>query len=214
MRKVLFVSAALIVSAAALMAFVIPSKKTAVVSAAAPKVETGKWTIDKAHSSVKFTVTHMVVSEVEGSFKLFDGSMENSKADLSDAKINFTVDVNSIDTDNEKRDGHLKSDDFFSAEKYPSMKFTSTSLKPAGENKYKLEGNLTIREVTKPVVFDVVYGGSAAANGSTKLGFKATTKINRFDYNLKWDKATEAGGLVVSKEVGITVNAQLNKAKE
>lgn len=213
MRKVLFVSAALVISAA-MMAFVVPSEKTVVVSAPAPKVETGKWTIDKAHSSVKFTVTHMVVSEVEGSFKLFDGTMENSKADLSDAKINFTVDVNSIDTDNEKRDGHLKGDDFFSAEKYPSMTFTSTSLKPAGENKYKLEGNLTIREVTKPVVFDVVYGGSAAANGSTKAGFKATTKINRFDYNLKWDKATEAGGLVVSKEVGITVNAQLNKAKE
>ncbi|MBL7697418.1 MAG: YceI family protein [Chitinophagaceae bacterium] len=212
MRKILFVSATLLLGAAAMMAFVMPSQKTPATKSTANLIETGKWSVDKAHSSVKFTVTHLVVSEVEGSFKLFDGSMENGKADLSDAKISFKVDVNSIDTDNERRDGHLKSDDFFNAEKYPSMTFTSTSVTPAGGNKYKLAGNLTIRDVTKPVVFDVTYGGSAAAN--TKLGFKAQTTINRFDYNLKWDKATESGGLVVSKEVLITVNAQLNKVKE
>ena len=137
-----------------------------------------------------------------------------SKADLSDAKINFSVDVNSINTDNEKRDGHLKSDDFFAADKYPQMKFVSTSIKPVGDNKYKLAGDLTIRDVTKPVVFDLTYGGSVAAMGTTKLGFKAKTTINRFDYNLKWDKATEGGGLVVSKEVNILVNVELNKVKE
>lgn len=214
MRKILFASASIVIAAAAMMAFVAPLKKAPVTTSAKIAIETGKWSVDKAHSSVKFTVTHMVVSEVEGSFKLFDGSMENTKADLSDAKINFTVDVNSIDTENEKRDGHLKSDDFFNAEKFPSMTFASTSMTPAGDNKYKLAGNLTIRDVTKPVVFDVSYGGSNAANGNTKLGFKAQTTINRFDYNLKWDKATESGGLVVSKEVLITVNAQLNKVKE
>lgn len=214
MRKILIVSASLVIAAAATMAFVIPSAKKTIAVAEKPSVDTGKWTVDKAHSSVKFTVTHLVVSEVEGSFKLFDGSLENSKSDLSDAKINFTVDVNSISTDNEKRDGHLKSDDFFSVAKYPTMKFVSTSLQPAGDNKYKLAGDLTIRDVTKPVVFDVTYGGSTEAMGTTKLGFKATTKINRFDYNLKWDKATESGGLVVSKEVAITVNAELNKVKE
>jgi polyisoprenoid-binding protein YceI len=153
------------------------------------------------------------VSEVDGYFKLFDGTLENAKEDLSDAKVNFTVDVASINTDNEKRDGHLKSDDFFNAEKYPTMKFESTSMKPAGENKYKMMGNLTIRDVTKPVEFDVTYGGSIAAMGNTKVGFKAKTTINRFDYNLKWDKATEAGSLVVSKDVDIQINVELNKSK-
>ena len=173
---------------------------------------TTKWTVDRAHSNVKFNITHMVVSEVEGSFKLFDGSMENSKPDFSDAKINFKVDVASVNTDNENRDKHLKGDDFFNAEKFPAMQFQSTSFKPAGGNKYKLTGNLTIRDVTKPVVFDVTYGGAVTNQGRTKAGFKAKTIINRFDYNLKWDKATEAGGLVVSKEVELLLNIQMNKA--
>jgi polyisoprenoid-binding protein YceI len=212
MRKVFILSMVLGISAA-MLAFVIPDRNVATTNAK-QAAETGKWAVDVAHSNVKFTVTHLVVSEVDGSFKLFEGSMENTKADLSDANVNFTVDVNSIDTDNEKRDGHLKGDDFFSAEKFPQMKFTSTSMKSVGENKYKLAGNLTIRDVTKPVVFDVTYGGSVAAMGTTKLGFKAQTTINRFDYNLKWDKATEGGGLVVSKEVDILVNVELNKVKE
>lgn len=178
---------------------------------AVAKLPAGKWSLDKAHSNVKFTITHLVVSEVEGTFKLFDGSMENTKNDFSDAKISFTVDVNSINTDNDYRDKHLKSDDFFNAEKYPSMKFESTSFTPQGGNKYKLAGNLTIRDVTKPVVFDVTYGGTVTAMGGERVGFKAKTTINRFDYNLKWDKATEAGGLVVSKEVEITVNVELKK---
>lgn len=172
----------------------------------------GKWTIDKAHSNVKFTVTHLVVSDVDGSFKLFDGSMEHTKADYSDAKINFSVDVNSVSTDNDMRDKHLKSDDFFNAEKFPEMKFQSTSFTPQGGNKYKLAGNLTIRDVTKPVVFETTYGGIVNAMGKTKAGFKAKTSINRFDYNLKWDKATEAGGLVVGKEVELVVNVELNKS--
>lgn len=212
MRKIFILAMVLGISATAMMAFVIPSVKINVLKN--QQVEAGKWKVDKAHSNVKFNVTHMVVSEVEGSFKLFDGTMENTKSDLTDAKINFTVDVSSIDTDNERRDGHLKSDDFFNAEKFPSMKFTSTSMTSAGDNKYKLAGDLTIRDVTKPVEFDVSYGGTITANGKTKLGFKAKTTINRFDYNLKWDKATEGGGLVVSKEVGILVNVELDKEKE
>jgi polyisoprenoid-binding protein YceI len=174
--------------------------------------QAGKWVIDKAHSNVKFAVTHLVVSEVEGNFKMFDGNMENAKGDFSDAKINFTVDVNSINTENEMRDKHLKSDDFFNAEKFPAMKFQSTSFTPAGGNKYKLAGNLTIRDITKPVVFDVTFGGTALNMGKTKAGFKAKTTINRFDYNLKWNKATEAGGLVVSKDVELVVNVEMNKA--
>ncbi|HUQ67332.1 MAG TPA: YceI family protein [Flavitalea sp.] len=214
MKKIFILTVTIVITALVSMAFMYPAQKIMLAEKANKAVEPGKWTVDKAHSNVKFNVTHLVVSEVEGSFKLFDGSMENTKSDLSDAKINFTVDVNSINTDNEKRDGHLKSDDFFNAGRFPSMKFTSTSMKSAGDNKYKLAGDLTIRDVTKPVVFDVTYGGSVAAMGTTKLGFKAKTTINRFDYSLKWDKATESGGLVVSKDVDIIVNAELNKVKE
>ncbi len=172
-----------------------------------------KWTLDKGHSNVKFTVTHMVVSEVDGSFKNFDGTIENTKPDFSDAVVNFTVDVSSVDTDNERRDGHLKSDDFFNAAQYPQMKFASTSFKPLGGNKYQLNGNLTIRDITKPVAFDVTYGGSVNTDRGAKVGFKATTTINRFDYNLKWDRATEAGNLVVAKDVIVTINAQFNEVK-
>jgi polyisoprenoid-binding protein YceI len=170
-----------------------------------------RWQIDQSHSNVKFTVTHMVVSEVEGAFKKFDGTIEYAASNLSDAKVNFTVDVNSVDTDNEKRDGHLKGDDFFNAEKYPQMKFASTSFTPVSGKKYKMVGNLTIRDVTKPVTFDVTYNGSVTNGGKSKAGFKATTTINRFDYNLKWDRATEAGALVVDKEVTVTVNAEFDK---
>jgi polyisoprenoid-binding protein YceI len=171
-----------------------------------------KWTLDKGHSNVKFTITHMVVSEMDGSFRIFDGSLEHSKPDFSDAKVNFTIDVASINTDNERRDGHLKSDEFFNAEKYPKMTFQSTSMKSLGNNKYELTGNLTIRDVTKPATFQVTHGGVLTTAQGAKAGFKATTTINRFDYNLKWDRATETGGLVVGKEVTITVNVELNKA--
>lgn len=172
-----------------------------------------KWTVDKGHSNVKFVVTHMSVSEVEGSFKIFDGNVEHTKADFSDAVINFTVDVNSVNTDNERRDNHLKSDDFFNAASFPQMKFVSTSMKPLGNNKFQLAGNLTIRDVTKPVVFEVSYGGSLNTGRGVKAGFKAKTTINRFDYNLKWDRAVEAGGLVVAKDVDIVINLELDQAK-
>ena len=173
-----------------------------------------KWKLDRGHSNVRFTVTHMVVSEVDGAFKVYDGSLEHTKADFSDAKVAFTVDVASVNTDNERRDGHLKGDDFFSADKFPQMKFESTSWKPLGNNKYKVDGNLTIRDVTKPVSFDVTYGGTITTAQGAKAGFKAKTTINRFDYNLKWDRATEAGGLVVGKDVEVTINTEFNQVKQ
>lgn len=213
--KKLFTSSLIVAAILSASAFTPAEKKAVSIKDKSVKTlatEPSKWTIDKAHSNVKFAVTHLIVSEVEGSFKLFDGSIDNAKPDFSDAKINFTVDVNSLNTDNDMRDKHLKSDDFFNAEKFPAIKFQSTSFTPAGSNKYKLAGNLTIRDVTKPVVFDVTYGGTVNSMGKTKVGFKAKTTIDRFDYNLKWNKATEAGGLVVSKEVELVVNVEMNKA--
>jgi polyisoprenoid-binding protein YceI len=213
MRKLLFPIIALLGLVVTLSAYKKNAAGSDTVTAPVPKYSPTKWMIDKTHSNVKFTVTHLVISEVEGYFKIFEGSMENSNPDFSDAKINFTVDVNSINTDNENRDKHLKSDDFFNAEKFPQMKFESTSFASQGNNKYKLVGNLTIRDVTKPVTFEVTYGGTANMGTTVKSGFKAKTTINRFDYGLKWDKATEAGGLVVGKDVVIAVNVELNQAK-
>lgn len=173
------------------------------------------WSLDKSHSSVKFSVQHLVISEMEGSFKMFDGSVKAPSAtDFTNAKVNFTVDVNSINTDDEKRDGHLKSDDFFNAEKYPAMKFTSTSFKKVKGNMYTLEGDLTIRDVTKKVKFAVVYGGTVKDPwGNTKAGFKASGRINRKDFGLKWNAATEAGGAVVGDDVDMLINVELAQQK-
>jgi polyisoprenoid-binding protein YceI len=208
MKKTLLFSA---IGLAAVLSAFAPAKHATGINGNAPS-QTSSWTADKPHTSLKFSVSHLVISDVEGTFKTFDGSMESSKADFSDAKINFTAEVNSINTDNDQRDNHLKSDDFFNAAKFPQIKFVSTSFAPLGENKYKLVGNLTIRDITKPVTFDVKYGGTVTAMGGTHAGFKATTKINRFDYNLKWDKATEAGNLVAGKEVEITINVDFKKS--
>ena len=173
-----------------------------------------KWNVDPAHSSAKFTVTHLVISEVEGNFKKFNGTLTNTKPDFTDGAVDFTIDVNSVDTDSEMRDKHLKGDDFFNAEKYPNMTFKSTSMKKVSGNKYALMGNLTIRSVTKPVKFDVTYGGTAKDGyGNTKAGFKASTVINRFDYGLKWNAATEAGGATVGKDVTIDLKLEFAQAK-
>lgn len=172
------------------------------------------WKTDNSHSNVKFTVTHLVVSDVDGAFKDYSGTIQSSKPDFSDATIDFTVNVNSISTDNENRDKHLKSDDFFNAEKFPQMTFKGTSFKKISGNKYVLEGDLTIRDITKKVKFSVVYGGTIKDPwGNIKAGFKATGSVNRFDYNLKWNTLTEAGGAVVGKEVKITLNLEFAQQK-
>jgi len=173
-----------------------------------------QWVVDNAHSGVKFTVSHLVISEVEGNFKNFTGQMTAAQPDFSDAKINFTVDVNSINTDNDMRDKHLKSDDFFNAEKFPSMSFKSLLFKKTGEKRYDLVGELTIRDVTKKVKFNVTYGGTVKdPYGNTKAGFKATATINRLDFGLKWNNLTEAGGAVVGSDVNILLNLEFTQSK-
>jgi len=169
-----------------------------------------KWTVDPMHSFVNFEVKHMGISFVNGSFKKFEGTVDAAKPDLTDAKINFTVDVKSISTDVEMRDNHLKTDDFFNAEKYATMTFVSTSFKKIKGSNYLLSGKLTIRDVTKNVVFAVVYGGTAKDQQSnTKAGFNATTTINRLDYNINYDPT----GMGVAKDVKISLNLEFAQAK-
>ena len=173
-----------------------------------------KWNVDPTHSNVKFSVSHMVISEVEGSFSDFDGTLEAPGADFNNATIEFSVNVGSINTNSEQRDGHLKSADFFDAAKYPAMTFKSGSFRKTTGNNYVLDGSLTIKGVTKKVTFDVTYGGTVKdPYGNTKAGFKAKGSIKRMDYGLTWSAVTEAGGLVVGDEVSIMFNIELAKAK-
>ena len=203
----------LVIAALSLVQFSTNAQVKRTVMAAAPTAATS-WNLDKSHSGVKFGIDHLVISEVEGTFKVFNGSLTSPTPDFNNAKVDFTVDVNSISTDDEKRDGHLKSDDFFNAEKYPAMKFSSTSFKKVKGNAYVMEGNLTIRDVTKKVKWAVIYGGSVKDPwGNIKSGFKATSKINRKDFGLKWGSVTEAGGAVVGDEVRMIVNVEFAQAK-
>lgn len=172
------------------------------------------WVVDNAHSNVKFSVSHLVISEVEGNFKVYSGTLQSSKSDFADAKVDFSVDVNTIDTDNEMRDRHLKSDDFFNAERFPQMILKSVSWKKVDDQHYLLEGNLTIRDVTKRVAFAVMYGGTVKDPwGNVKAGFKGTAVINRFDFGLKWNALTEAGGATVGKDVTVTLNLEFTQKK-
>jgi len=172
---------------------------------------TTKWLLDPTHSEVQFKVKHLVISTVSGAFKSFEGSLETDTEDFQNAKVNVTLDVNSIDTNQEQRDGHLKGAEFFDAEKYPKISFTSTSLTKDGDD-YKLTGNLTIKGITKPVTLDVEYGGSAADfYGNTKAGFDVTGKINRKEFGLTWDGVTEAGAIVVGEDIKLHASVQFAK---
>jgi polyisoprenoid-binding protein YceI len=174
--------------------------------------QTTEWAIDKSHSKVGFSVTHMLIAEVDGTFKNFDGKIVTEGESFENASISLTVDINSISTDNEKRDNHLKSDDFFNAEKYPEMTFVSKKFTKVDDKNYVLVGDLTIRDVTKEVKLDVVMNGLITDPwGNTRAGFKLTGEVNRFDYNLKWNKVMEAGGLIVGETVTIKANIELIK---
>jgi polyisoprenoid-binding protein YceI len=168
------------------------------------------WNIDKAHTKIGFNVVHMAVAEVEGKFNDFDGSVTAKSEDFDGADIAFTAKIASVDTDNERRDTHLKSDDFFNAEKFPEMSFKGKLVKEG--NGYKLKGDLTIRDVTKPVTFDAAYNGSIDTGKGIKAGFKVNGKIDRKEYGLKFNAALGSGEMVVSNDVEIICKIELNKA--
>jgi polyisoprenoid-binding protein YceI len=169
------------------------------------------WAIDKAHSKIGFSVSHLVISEANGNFKEFDAKVTSKSEDFVGAEVEFTAKVASIDTENEQRDTHLKSEDFFDAEKFPEVTFKGTIQKNGG--KYELVGKFTMKEVTKDVKFAVKYNGTIKDPwGNIKSGFKITGTVNRKEYGLKWGAMTEAGGAVVGDEVNIICNIELQKS--
>jgi polyisoprenoid-binding protein YceI len=172
---------------------------------------TTKWVLDPMHSEVQFKVKHLVISTVSGFFKSFEGQLETENEDFTVSKIEFSLDVNSIDTTQPQRDEHLKSAEFFDAATYPKITFKSTSFTADGDD-YKLVGDLTIKDVTKPVTLAVEYGGSAGDfYGNTKAGFEVTGKINRKEFGLVWDGVTEAGSIVVGEDIKLNMNIQFAK---
>jgi len=174
------------------------------------------WKVDAVHSNIRFEVSHLVVSEVEGSFKKFEGTCVNPNTtdDFSKSTIDFSIEVASVNTDNEMRDTHLKGDDFFSADKFPTMKFKSTSMTKTGDKTYKLVGNMTIRDVTKPMELLVTYGGTMKdPYGNTKAGFKVQGTINRIAYGLKWNQMLDGGGSIVGEDVSFCANLEMTKQK-
>jgi polyisoprenoid-binding protein YceI len=172
---------------------------------------TKTWALDPTHSEVQFKIKHLMITNVTGSFNIFTVSAQTEDEDFTKAKLSFTADVNSISTNNEQRDAHLKGADFFDAEKFPEIKFTATKSENVdSDGSYELYGDLTIRDVTKNVKLSVEFGGVVKDPwGNTKAGFTINGKINRKDFGLTWNAVTEAGGVMVSEEVRLSAEIQL-----
>jgi polyisoprenoid-binding protein YceI len=182
---------------------------TAVALLAFKPVADGTWTADTAHSKLGFTVTHMMVSDVEGSFKTFSATVTSSKEDFSDAVVDLSADVASVNTDNEARDKHLKTPDFFDAEKFPKLTFKSTSVKKVADKTYKITGDLTLKGVTKPVVLDATLRGTYTNQRKQAVaGFKITGVIKRKDFGV----GANFGNAMLSEDVTLVANAEIVKA--
>lgn len=169
------------------------------------------WNLDMAHSAIAFSVRHMMVSTVKGNFKDFSAELELDPDDLTRSSVKAVVKVASIDTRDPQRNGHLTSPDFFDAEKYPDMTFESTRVESLGGDRYRVLGDLTIKETTRPVTLDVTYlGQQTSPYGVKAAGFEASARISREEFGLTWNVALDTGGVLVGDEVKISVDAEAN----
>ncbi len=167
------------------------------------------WKIDPAHSSIRFSVKHMVITSVIGQFKEYDATLVTSKSDYSDAKLEVTIDTRSVDTGEKDRDLSLISEDFFNVEKFPGMTFKSRSMIQIDEKNYKLTGELTLLGVKRTVVLETSYGGTIVdPYGNTRSGWQALTTINRFDFGMKRRRFLDTGGLIAGEEIDIIIDAE------
>ena len=174
---------------------------------------TNTWNIDAAHSGIHFSVRHMVVSKVRGRFTKFTGSVRIDDADLTRSVVDVTIDAASLDTGTAQRDEHLRSPDFFDAEKFPTLRFRSGRIEKIADDRYRVMGDLTIRDVTRELAIEVEYGGRAQDPwGNERAGFIAKTAFDRKDFGLKWNQVLEAGGVLVGDRVDIDLEVQAVKA--
>jgi len=178
-------------------------------------VPAATWNIDQDHSNIGFKVRHLMVSNVKGSFEKFSGTVVIDDSDITGSKVEVTIDTASINTNVQKRDEHLRSPDFFDVTRFPAMTFVSKKVAPGGNGKLKVKGDLTLHGVKKEVVLDVepLSGESKDPWGNIRRGTTATTKINRKDFGLTWNKALETGGVAVGEEVQIILEIEMIKAK-
>jgi polyisoprenoid-binding protein YceI len=193
----------------------LPAIAQAPAAAQAPAVsaagQAGVFKVDPVHSSVAFTIRHFV-SEVEGRFKDFAGTIRYDPQHPADSSVQFTVQAASIDTDNEARDKDLRSENFFDVQKYPTLSFTSTKVTPKGANAFDVTGNLTIHGVTKTVTVPATLGGVIKnPNGTQKVGFRSSFTINRVEYGVTWNRALEGGGSILGDEVNVTIRVEANQ---
>ena len=185
----------------------------ALALAASPVIAADTLVIDPNHSEVSFQVRHFVTN-VRGRFTDFTGTIVADKAKPEAAQVEFTVKAASIDTAVANRDKHLRSADFFDAEKFPDITFRSTAVKATGKDKYDVAGNLTMHGVTRPVTLHVTNLGSAGSGEGTKFGFEATTVLNRKDFGILWNRAIDTGGYVLGDEVTVNINIEATYKKE
>ncbi|TRX59099.1 YceI family protein [Fulvivirga sp. M361] len=194
-----------------------PSKKITIVAVAVllsigAVAQSTNWKVDPSHSSIGFSIDHMVISETVGEFNAYDMIVKSNKDDFTDAQFEVTIQTGSIDTKDEKRDGHLKSADFFDAEKYPTITFKGKKLQKVEGNKYKVTGLLTMHGITKEVTLDAKFGGTVKDPwGGTRAGLKIWGEVDRYDYDLKYNSVLEAGGLAIGQEVRIECRIELVK---
>jgi polyisoprenoid-binding protein YceI len=181
---------------------------------AAPQTSTTTWNIDPVHSVAEFKVKHMMISNVKGQFPKVTGALTLDESDLTNSRAEASIEAASIETRDSQRDAHLKSPDFFDVEKFPALSFKSTGIKLVRDGELAVEGNLTIRGVSRKVVFSVEGPTPPAKDpwGNTRVAVSATTKINRKDFGLTWNAALETGGILVGDEVTITLDVQFVKA--
>lgn len=177
-------------------------------------MKTNTWNLDTLHSNIAFSVRHLVFAKVRGRFATWSGTLALNESDLAQSKVSVSIDAASIDTGTGDRDKHLRSADFFDVETYPNISFTSTRIEAAGGDRYRVHGNLTIRDVTREVVLDAEYGGSAKDPwGNDRVAFTASTSIDRRDFGLKWNQALETGGVMVGERVDIELEVQAVKSE-
>ena len=181
---------------------------------AAPQISTTTWNIDPVHSVAEFKVKHMMISNVKGHFPKITGVLSLNESDLAQSQVEASIEAASIDTRDLQRDAHLKSGDFFDVEKFPAVTFKSTGISSVRDGELAVKGDLTIRDVTRKVIFSVEGPTPPAKDpwGNTRVAVSATTKINRKDFGLTWNAALETGGILVGDEVTITLDVQFVKA--
>jgi polyisoprenoid-binding protein YceI len=178
-------------------------------------MQTTKWALDPTHSEIQFKVRHMLVSNVTGHFKTFNATVATDGDDMQTAKVHFTADINSISTNNEQRDAHLRSGDFFDVDNHPQIIFDADGLEKTGESDYKMNGTLNMRGTAKSISLNVEFGGMIQDPwGNTRVGFSVGGKLNRKDFGVSFSMVSETGGILLGEDITINANVEFVKVKE